>query len=611
MAEDKDIEQKITLTFGTNADEQAKKVDNLAGKTDEVTESQKKATKSTKDQKDAFNELSPALSGAINGIKATGKALLALAMNPIVLTLTLIVGALALLFKAFISTKAGGEQLDRVMSGISAVIDVVRDRILKAGETIVKFFSGDFKGALATGLEAVSGFGDEVQKEFNKAANATKALQEVTDAVRDLGVSRAKLNRDLAESKEIITDETASYAEKKKAIEGVKVAEAAQTKQELENARKKLDAIVILNDLSDSDAEALDRKAQAETELINLERQSAEDRRQIRRTETRADKEEETRIKTISDARKAAYKVRLDQEKEILKARQEVVNSQLGAEQSLLKSIQDLNDKSDQEKLDRQKERDLAEIALLEKKGVDVRGLLVLNNEKFETLQAELEIKNAEAKAERDKIAADKKAEANKLEAEKQKEIDLAVFKQKEILEQSRVNLVEKSLGFLSVIAGKNKALQKASIIAENAVSIGRSLIANAAGNVQASAVAAPLLVNPVTAGPAAAALAAATINNNVSTAIGVASSIAATAKALSALGGGGSGGSGGASGAPATPRGGAAPQVGFQNSQENQIGTTLAGNINEQPPVQAYVVSSEVTTAQSLDRNRINANSF
>jgi hypothetical protein len=601
MAEDKDLEQKITLTFGTNADEQAKKVDNLAGKTDEVAESQKKATKSTKDQKDAFNELSPALSGAINGIKATGKALLALAMNPIVLTLTLIVGALALLFKAFISTKAGGEQLDRVMSGISAVIDVVRDRILKAGETIVKFFSGDFKGALATGLEAVSGFGDEVEKEFNKAANATKALQEVTDAVRDLGVSRAKLNRDLAESKEIITDETASYAEKKKAIEGVKVAEAAQTKQELENARKKLDAIVILNDLSDSDAEALNRKAQAETEVFNLEQKSAEDRRQIRRTEIRADKEEETRIKTISDARKAAYKVRLDQEKEILKARQEVLNSQLGAEQSLLKSIQDLNDKSDQEKLDRQKERDLAEIALLEKKGVDVRGLLVLNNEKFETLQAELEIKNAEEKAERKKIADDKKSEADKLEAEKQKEIDLSVLAQKQTIEDAKINIANKGISLIAGIFGKSKAIQKAAIIAENAVGIGKMIIDNNRANIGALATPSNIAF-PGSAAPVIAL-------NNITTGIGIASSIAATSKALSSIGGGGAVGSGGRS--PATQTGSSAPQVGFQNSQENQIGTTVAGNINEQPPVQAYVVSSEVTTQQALDRRRVNANSF
>jgi hypothetical protein len=49
--------------------------------------------------------------------------------------------------------------------------------------------------------------------------------------LRGLGETRAKLNRDLAEAKEIITDETASYAEKKKAINDG-TAEGKQTEQD-------------------------------------------------------------------------------------------------------------------------------------------------------------------------------------------------------------------------------------------------------------------------------------------------------------------------------------------------------------------------------------------
>jgi hypothetical protein len=44
--------------------------------------------------------------------------------------------------------------------------------------------------------------------------NAAKELQEVEDAFA--ARNKGKLNRDLAEAKEIITDETASYAEKRK-----------------------------------------------------------------------------------------------------------------------------------------------------------------------------------------------------------------------------------------------------------------------------------------------------------------------------------------------------------------------------------------------------------
>lgn len=43
--------------------------------------------------------------------------------------------------------------------------------------------------------------------------------------------------------------------------------------------------------------------------------------------------------------------------------------------------------------------------------------------------------------------------------------------------------------------------------------------------------------------------------------------------------------------------------------SSNNQLAETIAGRSND--PIQAYVVSSDVTTAQSLDRNRINNSTF
>ena len=90
---------------------------------------------------------------------------------------------------------------------------------------------------------------------------------------------------------------------------------------------------------------------------------------------------------------------------------------------------------------------------------------------------------------------------------------------------------------------------------------------------------------------------------NNISTGIGIAANIAATAKALKSLGGGsapnapadGGGGGGGGGGASTTP-------------QFNTIGSSGVNQLAQlqQQPVQAYVVSGDVTSAQSLDRNRI-----
>ena len=83
------------------------------------------------------------------------------------------------------------------------------------------------------------------------------------------------------------------------------------------------------------------------------------------------------------------------------------------------------------------------------------------------------------------------------------------------------------------------------------------------------------------------------------STALQVVSNLAKAKKLLSGGGASAGGSSGGGGGAPSV----AAPAPQFNvvgNSGVNQIAQTLGA----QQPVQAYVVASNVTTQQSLDRN-------
>ena len=206
MAEEKIVNLKIN----TNIDETTEDVNQLntaLGKTEKQVDNVNDAGKGTSKLTAGFNSagtaiegLSPGLKGAVSGMKAMLVQMWAIVANPIGLVVVAIVGALTLLYKAFTSTKEGGEKLEQIMAGLSAVIDIVRDRILIVGNAIVKFFSGDFKGALAEGKKAVKGFGAEIEKEFKQAANATKSLQQVEDAMRGLLVSRAKLDRDLAKN---------------------------------------------------------------------------------------------------------------------------------------------------------------------------------------------------------------------------------------------------------------------------------------------------------------------------------------------------------------------------------------------------------------------------
>ena len=317
-------------------------------------ESLKEATQASNNLRESQKSLSETLTGApgivgqvsnsVKGLSMTFKALLA---NPVVLVITAIVGSLTLLFKAFTSTKAGGEALERVMSGLGAVMDVLRDRVLKVGEGLVKFFTGDFSGAFNSVKESVSGVGDEITKEFQQAMSLKKELQSIDDAQRELNKTRAEQNKLIADAKLKINDENLSYSERLKALESVRKEEIALAKQEEILAQRRYDAIKAQNALSDSSKEALDAEAAAYTTLQQKQLESSQKQKEL------FDQE-----KALRDRQKAEQKAAFD-------ARQAQLKEAAELEQQLnLDLIQSAEERSLKE-LDIQKQKQIEQIKLL------------------------------------------------------------------------------------------------------------------------------------------------------------------------------------------------------------------------------------------------------
>jgi len=170
-----------------------------------------------------------------------------------------------------------------------------------------------------------------------------------------------------------------------------------------------------------------------------------------------------------------------------------------------------------------------------------------------------------------------------------------AVADAKLAIQNAQLDNVSAGINLLKDLGIKNKAIQKGLLIAENAAGIAKIIINTMAGNAKAVA------ASPLTGGmPFVAA-------NSIGAGIGIASSIAATAKGLAALGGGGStgGGSMPSGGSMSTP-----PQFNIVGqSGTNQLAQTIAGQQNR--PIEAFVVSSAVSTSQALDRNRVKTATF
>jgi len=673
-----------TIILNVDTKGAVKSVDNLNKSTKETSQGLKETKKETSGLSDSLTGMGGAFAGPINGAKALLKSFIALLANPIGLIIAAISLAFVTLYKAFTSTRAGAEKLEQVMAGLGAVMDIVSDRILSAASAIAKFFTGDFKGAFNDAKATISGFGAEVASEFKQAANAAKMLHQVEDSLRNLNVSRAKLNRDLAKTKEIITDENASFEEKRKAIESVRVAETKQTNSELANARKKLEAIKIANGLSDTgNKEDLDKEAQAAASLYQLQEESAKNIRALNKQEKLIKAQERGKQKAIESeerdkqkaidseaatARKEAQSKRLENLKKSQEAGkiildEELKNVQLTFENQrelvnknnaistkdksdFLKKIDDaeaksieehkkaiatlekkyaddlknLNAKTPQEKLDLQKSNDLLEIEQLAKTEEEKGRLIIALNAKYNLLQSELDaadkdkvdkLRNETLKSSQEKelIALQENYNAKFLLAKDDAELTQALVdesekKQTEIkkkyaaidkaqrlqVENSKLDAIKNTLGAISDIsaafAGKSEKQQRAAFKIQKAASIAQAIIST----YQSANAAMTSPTNNLFPGQA-----------QIMAGLSIVQGLVNVKKISSTqFQGGTPSDGGGATSVPNLSTGANAPQF-------NVVGNTGINQLNNlNQPIQAYVVSGEMTTQQQLDRNKL-----
>lgn len=231
--------------------------------------------------------------------------------------------------------------------------------------------------------------------------------------------------------------------------------------------------------------------------------------------------------------------------------------------------------------------------------------LAVLTEAKKSTLQLTAEYNNK-------KFELENQSNQNLLQdlqywAKQEQDVDLAT-------KQAKRDALNTGLDILLQFAGKNKtvalsilAVQKGLAIADIIVNASKALAVGASNLATIPAVLPPGIPNPALP-LAISATAKSAVLTKITAATSIASILAAgigQAQSITSGGGGGGGGSAGGGGAAA-----AAPSFNIvgQNSN-NQLAQTIAGQ--QQQPVQAYVVSGNVSSAQSLDRNRIDTATF
>lgn len=263
------------------------------------------------------------------------------------------------------------------------------------------------------------------------------------------------------------------------------------------------------------------------------------------------------------------------------------------------------NDEIRKTELERLTEQYNLERSILEKQKLSTLELetkFLNDKNELNLKQQEIEQKLRDEKIESDKKAKEEKDAKDKEDEDKRAE-DLIKFEENKnkVLASSKENLNNiiaglETTGIAKTKAGQtvSKAIALTQIGIDSAVAISKaSTLANAEG--VAAQLAFPLI-------PGAGTVAR--VISYASTALSVASNIT-RAKQLLSSGGSGGGGSSSSSGSAPTP-----PQFNIVGqSGTNQLAQTIAGQQNK--PIEAFVVSSAVTTSQALDRNRVKTATF
>lgn len=478
----------------------------------------------------------------------------AMAANPIgalVVAIAAVIAGAYFLIKAFQDSSDASEKAEKANKKLNSELDQLSKTTKKANEETK--FHNDAQIAMA--------------KASGKSADAIRKLKEelINQEVAEKNLNVVKAQSIFLEARRIAGLEDATDAEKetaKKAYELFKEQNQAFSDSVKERRQMAINhRVEIVQEETDKNKELVQKQVEHEKKLA-ADRKAAHEKRIA---------EEKQRVADIEKAKRTEF--------------ENSIATSLALEKQLKENAETPAQKEEREYQEKK--------AILQITYADTELLEAEHKARLKAIDEEYWAGEAEAGALR--------TEKNKKDAADDLTIEQAIADQKKAIQDAQFNLADKAVGFLNQIAGKNKALQKAAIIAENAIGIGKMIIANNTANIGALATPQAIATSGASAAPVIAL-------NNITTGIGVASTIAATAKALSAVGGGGGGGG---SSTPATPSGGSAPQVGFQNSSENQIATTVSNSNREAGPVKAFVVSSDVTTAQALDRNAIEGNSI
>lgn len=243
---------KETKTLGTGFESVSKGLDKMTGGA--VT---------------GFRNAAGGVKTFIKGLKATRAAIIATGVGALVL-------AVIALVSAFAGTSKGAAQLKKVMAGLGAVLDNVKQRFSAVGGFITGLFTGGPEKALENYNDLTEGLATNLADVYKQASLLEQASQDLRNTQRDLSVTFAESRAQVKEYNKIAEDTTKGIDERIAASQKANQIESDLMAARQAAATEELRIAQERDAMGDSSAEDLDNLAQLEIKLINIRTESAE-----------------------------------------------------------------------------------------------------------------------------------------------------------------------------------------------------------------------------------------------------------------------------------------------------------------------------------------------
>jgi hypothetical protein len=479
---------------------------------------------------------------------------------------------------------------------------------------------------IAIGYKLITMFQDSAEAN-EKAAAATKkstqelnkqiaASQRASDALKTKNGHEYEMAKASGASAEALRKLALKHADEEIALEKATLATAKNTYEKEKNTLASYKSLGVSDEVIEKQRELVTKSREALKEEYSDLKEAYQNRQEIARQNQVEVRQEQTDLKNaqIQAAKEASEKVAEQRKEANEKAKEErkaqaelIAKSDAEAKRIAIEKENELQQKlediAEQNYLNTLSEQD-RELLAVQDKYFELETLAQGNADALQQIEIakmnemnDINVKYQQQAYDLDKAAKEKKKELDAKAAEEEIAAAKAVEEQKRAIQMQGLEVASQGVALIKGVFEKSKGVQKAAVIAESAIGIAKMIIANKAANV--AALATPQAI--ATSGAAAVPVIA---MNNISTAIGIAGNVAATAKALQSLGGG-------STPTPPSLGGGGGSAGGGMQAQAPQFNVVGNSGINQlaqlqQTPVQAYVVSGQVTTAQSLDRNRV-----